>query len=97
MGDDEFAREVEKTVSFYEEMTGQAASRTWPMIERYGEVGALSRLMESGALHKGFKVLRDRDQLDRSFEALVVRYDHLFTSSAVEAARWRLANPYELL
>lgn len=97
MTDSSFAQEVEETIRFYEEMTGHAAARTRPMIEQYGEVGALSRLMVSADLQQGFRVLRDNSQLDRSFEALVTKYRHLFDQSAVEAAEWRLAHPYELL
>ncbi|MDI5984770.1 hypothetical protein QLQ85_08205 [Halomonas sp. M4R5S39] len=97
MTDTEFAQEVERTITFYEEMTGHAAARTRPMIERYGEIKALSRLMVSADLQQGFKVLRDNNQLEKSFEALVVKYQHLFQAPAVEAAQWRLSNPYELL
>jgi len=97
MTDSDFVREVEEVIRFYEEMTGHAAARTRPMIERYGQVGALSKIMVSADRQQGFKVLRDNNQLDKSFEALVVKHRHLFDRSAVEAAEWRLAHPYELL
>ena len=67
------------------------------MIANYGEVEALSRLMVSADLQQGFKVLRDLNQLDKTFEALVVRFQHLFKPDVVQAAQWRLAHPYELL
>jgi hypothetical protein len=67
------------------------------MIAEHGEIEALSRLMVSPDLQQGFKVLRDRKQLDKTFEAVVVRFQHLFGRDTIEAAKWRLANPYELL
>lgn len=97
MSDPEFMREVECTVELYEKTIGHAAARTRQMIDRYGEVEALSRLMVSADLQQGFKVLRDSNQLDESFEAVVVRFQHLFRSDAVKAAQWRLDHPYELL
>jgi hypothetical protein len=91
-----FKREVEQVIRLYEEAIGHAATRTWPMIEKYGEIEALSRLMVSADLQKGFKVLRDNGQLDITFEALVVRFQHLFKPGIVQAAQWRLSHPYEL-
>lgn len=92
-----FAAEVERTIVLYEIEIGRAASRTRRMIERYGEVEALGRLMVSADLQKGFKVLRDKGQLGNTFEALVLRFEHMFRREAIEAARWRLNNPDQLL
>ena len=92
-----FITEVDKVIARYEQFSGYAAARTRQMIERYGEVNALSRLMATADLQQGFKVLRDNGQLEYSFEALVVRFRHMFTSDAVKAAQWRLAHPYDLL
>lgn len=97
MSDPDFSREVELTVQLYEEKIDRGATRTRDMIKTYGAVEALSRLMVSADLQKGFKVLRDSDQLDKSFEALVTRYPQLFKSKTVEAASWRLKNPRHLL
>jgi len=58
-----FKEEVKKVIELYESAIGHAATRTWPLIEKYGEIGALSRLVVSADLQKGFKVLRDRGQL----------------------------------
>ncbi len=96
MSEAAFREEVEHTILLYERGIGHAATRTWPMIARYGEVEALSRLMVSADLQQGFKALRDRNQLDKTFEALVIRFQHLFKSDVVQAAKWRLAHPYEL-
>ena len=89
--------EVVKVIKIYEEVIGHPATRTWPMIEKYGVIEALSRLMISPDLQTGFKALRDINQLDKTFETLVVRFKHLFKPNIVEAAQWRLDNPYELL
>ena len=51
----------------------------------------------SADLQQGFKVLRDSDALDMTFETLVVRYRDLFRDSVVEAAEWRLKHPDGLL
>lgn len=90
--DDEadFKAEVAQAIELYEGVIHHTATRTRQMIEVHGEVEALSRLMISADLQQGFKVLRDRDQLDYTFEAVVVRFQHLFTNQAVEAAKWRL-------
>ena len=53
--------------------------------------------MVSPDLQQGLKVLRDREQLDKTFEAVVVRFQDLFGRDAIEAAKWQLAHPYNLL
>jgi hypothetical protein len=65
------------------------------MIAEHGEVGA--RLMLSPDLQQGFKVLCDSNRLDRTFEAVVVRFRKLFAPEVVEAAQWRLGHPHDLL
>jgi hypothetical protein len=95
--DQEFIQRIEGAIVIYEQAIGQYASRTRNMIAQYGHVSALSRLMVSADLQQGFRVLRDRNQLDQTFEAIVVAYPHLFDKDAVEAAEWRLANPHSLL
>ncbi len=92
-----FIEEVEHVIQLYERVIGHAATRTRQMIDRYGEVEALSRLMVSPDLQRGFQALRDRGQLDKTFEAVVVRFHHLFEPDVVQAAQWRLAHPYDLL
>ena len=89
--------EVDQAIKFYERAIGHAAARTRQMIDTYGEIEALSRLMVSADLQQGFKVLRDRDQLDQTFEAVVVRFRSLFENQVVQAAQWRLDNPHNLL
>lgn len=92
-----FRADVAHTIEVYERAIRHTATRTRTMIETHGEVEALSRLMISADLQQGFKVLRDRNQLDQTFEAVVVRYQRLFTDEVVQAAQWRLDNPHSLL
>lgn len=97
MKDAAFLQSVEDAIVLYEKAIRHAATRTRQMIEEHGEIEALSRLMISADLQQGFKVLRDSNQLDKTFEAVVVRFKHLFKPDAIEAAQWRLANPHQLL
>lgn len=97
MNEIEFTEEVQKVVIIYEREIGHAASRTRQMVDRLGEREALSRLMISGDLQQGFKVLCDRGLLDKTFEALVVRFKDLFKKEVVQAAQWRLDHPNDLL
>lgn len=97
MLEETFKKEVIELIELYESAIGHAATRTWPLIEKFGEIEALSRLVVSPDLQKGFKVLRDRGQLEHTFEAVVMRYQHLFKPDAVQAAKWRLDHPYDLL
>ena len=90
MRDAAFLVDVDQTILLYEDISGHAATRTRQMIEQYGEVDALSRLVVSSDLQQGFKALRDSDRLMKTFEAVIVRHEHLFRSDIVKAAQWRL-------
>jgi hypothetical protein len=96
MSEKAFLDDVKKAIELYEEANGYAANRTRQMITDHGEIKALSLLMVSPDLQQGFKVLRDSSQLDKTFESIVVKYQHLFEPGVVEAAQWRLDHPYEL-
>ena len=85
-------RDIESVITVYEGEIGVSATRTRQMIERHGAVEALSRLAESADLQKGFRILRDRGQLESTFETLIVRHQDLFRRNVVEAAQWRLNN-----
>jgi hypothetical protein len=97
MADGTFHDEVERAIVLYEVVNRHYAVRTRQMIARYGEIGALSRLMVSADLQQGFQALRDAGQLDKTLESVVIRFQHLFTPDVVEAAQWRLTHPYKLL
>jgi hypothetical protein len=85
-------QETEEVLRVYEETIGCSASRTRQMIGRNDAIRALSKLAISADLQKGFKVLRDRGQLDQTFEALIVKHPSHFTADVVDAAQWRLHN-----
>ncbi len=85
-------REIEIVITLYEREIGVPAARTRQMIQRHGAIEALSKLVKSADLQSGFRILRDRDQLDSTFEALIVHHEDLFRREVVEAAQWRLNN-----
>lgn len=85
-------QDIEDVIAVYECEICEAAARTRQMIQRYGQIGALSKLVESADLQKGFRILRDSGRLDSTFEALIVRHENLFQRNVVEAAQWRLTN-----
>ena len=92
---DDLQRDVERTLLVYERLIAGTAGYTRPMLERYGYVEALRRLVESGDLQSGFKALRDANLLHESFEQLVVNHGtELFERRTIEAAQWRLDNPH---
>lgn len=90
------SQEIDAVITLYEKVIGVPATRTRQMIERHGAIEALSKLVVSADLQCGFRILRDRDQLDSTFEALIVRYEDLFRKNVVEAAQWRLKNASHL-
>lgn len=90
------SQEIDTVITLYEKVIGVPATRTRQMIERYGAIEALSKLVVSVDLQSGFRILRDRDQLDSTFEALIVRHEDLFRKNVVEAAQWRLKNASHL-
>lgn len=94
---EELERLVAKTIALYEKETRHAATATREMIQNLGVVETLSRLVISGTLQQGFKVLRDRKLLEQSFEQIVVQNPHFFKPEVITAARWRLDHAFELL
>jgi len=93
----EFIAEVNDAIEMYEEAIGGFAARTREMIENHGPVEALARLVQSPDLQTGFRVLRDKNQLASTFEAVITRHADLFQGQVVEAAQWRLDTANELL
>lgn len=92
-----FVKDLNIAIEVYENAIGGYASRTHQMIKKYGEIDALSKLVVSPDLQNGFKVLRDQNKLDSTFEKIVVKYSDLFKTDIVEAAQWRLKNAKNLL
>lgn len=97
MASPELISEVNRTIEVYEEAIGNFAGRTRQMINDRGYIPALSRLVQSPDLQTGFRVLRDRGDLENTFEAVIVRFSNEFSVQVTEAAQWRLDNADELL
>jgi hypothetical protein len=66
------------------------ASRTWPMIERYGIIGAVERIVSRPADSAGYAALVRMGMQDMAFEAVVLRHPKGFSSTAVERSAERL-------
>jgi hypothetical protein len=62
------------------------------MINQYGALGAVRRLLHAPSVSDGFVTLWERQRLDLSVEALAVdnRFAALFTDEERETARKRL-------
>lgn len=69
---------------------GSAGGRTWPMLYRKGCVATVSELImrKDGTL--GFKTLLAAGFAEYSYEAVALRWPHLFTPEVLAAARARL-------
>ena len=61
------------------------------MRSRYGTVGAMDRLMQSGEIQSGFKRLEALGLLEWSVEAAVLGFPGEFSRGVREAAEWRLS------
>ena len=91
---------LEKDVKVNALLYKKAVNGPTPIVDRILEnpdkIGTLSNLMKSGEVQKGFKVLRDAKQLDKTFEALIVKFKPLFSKDVIEAAQFRLDNAWKL-
>lgn len=67
-----------------------AASRTWPMVRKYGIIKTIERLVMKKADSYGYRVLVDMGMKDRCFESIVLRHPDVFDVKAVARARERL-------
>ncbi len=92
----ELYSDVCDSLEIYEQIIGGRATNTRNMIERHGLVNALSKIVVSGEIQKGFRKLRDSNKLDITFEEIVVRHHNLFDVSFVKAAKFRLENAHLL-
>jgi hypothetical protein len=91
-----FAEEIEQTVKLYESYIPSTAIATKQMIEKYGAINAVKKLLISGKAQKGFKTLCENGHKDQTFEALVLKHKSLFSAEEISAAEFRL-NHYEEL
>ena len=67
------------------------ASRTWPMVEKYGIVEAMRRLVDRDDDPSGYRSLAEMNMADLTFEAVVLRHATVFSEGVVERCRRRLA------
>ena len=83
-------REAIEAVYAYEEVLSTnngkktRASRTWPMIQKYGIINTVERAVNRKAETKGYTALLDMGLEAYAFEAIILRYPELFSESAVE-------------
>lgn len=66
------------------------ASRTWPMVERHGIIGAVERAVNRKDETVGYAALHEMGLQDYAFEAVVLRYPALFSADAVEWSMKRI-------
>lgn len=89
-------KDVINTICIYKKIVGGFIPATEKIINNPDKIMALSNLVKSADIQKGFKVLRDNKQLNKTFESLIIRYNELFKKDIVEAAQWRIDNAWKL-
>jgi len=93
---DLFIKDVENTISIYKEAVCGFAPNTERILNNSDKISSLSNLMKSGEAQKGFKILRDKEQLNKTFESLIIKFNQLFKKNIVVAAQWRLDNAWTM-
>lgn len=66
------------------------ASRTWPMVHRYGIIKAAEKAVNRPTDALGYKVLVEMGMQDLTFESVITKYPKAFDKKIVELARVRL-------
>lgn len=90
--DEALKQEIDDAIKLYEQYIPTSATATRKMIARKGYIVALSDLMKSGEIQKGFKTLVNNNQKEKTFEAIITKNKEYFSKEVVEAAEFRLAN-----
>ena len=89
-------KEAIKAIYAYEEVLSAnngkktRASRTWPMIQKYGIINAVERAVDRKNETKGYTALLEMGLEAYAFEAVILRYPELFSDSAVEISQQRM-------
>jgi len=92
----EVERECIEAVYAYEEVLSakagrrQSASRTWPMIRRYGVIEAVERAIKRKSDASGYTALVEMGLGELAFEAVVLRHASHFSAEAVARSRSRM-------
>jgi len=89
-------REALQAVYAYEEVLSAnkgrkiRATRTWQMINRHGIIKAVERAVNRKDETVGFTTLIEMNLQDFAFEAVVLRYPHLFSPATIDRAKARM-------
>ena len=89
-------KELLEALYAYEELLSKKnnrrtrASRTWPMVRRYGIIKAAEKAVNRPTDAMGYKVLVDMGMKDLTFESVIVRHPEAFSKEIVKLARKRL-------
>ena len=67
------------------------ASRTWQMINRRGIIAAIEQAVDRSDGTAGFSALKEVGLENFAFEAVILRHSSLFSASAVDRSRDRMA------
>lgn len=93
---EELEHEINETIKLYERYIPTAATATRDMIARKGYIKALSDLMISDKIQKGFKTLVNNNHKEKTFEAIIIRNKEHFSKDVVQAAEFRLTHCNDL-
>ena len=92
----EVERECVEAVFAYEETLAikngrrQSASRTWPMLEKYGIIGAVERVVSRKDAALGYTALVDLGLEEYAFEAVILRHPESFSAEAIGRSKERM-------
>lgn len=67
------------------------ASRTWPMVKRYGIIGAVERAVNRPTETTGYTALVDMGLGDYAFEAVILGHPNYFSEESVKSSQQRVA------
>ena len=89
-------RECVEAVFAYEETLmikngrRQSASRTWPMLEKHGIIGAVEKVVSRKDAALGYSALVELGLEEYAFESVILRHPGVFSSEAVKRSRERM-------
>ena len=90
-------RECIRAIFAYEEVLSakagrrQPATRTWPMIERYGVIEAVERVVKRKEDALGYTALVEMGLSEYAFEAVILRHPSAFSDAAIQRSKQRLS------
>jgi hypothetical protein len=68
------------------------ASRTWPMVKRYGIIGAVERAVNRKTETAGYTALLEMGLGDYAFEAVILEHPNFFSEEAVKRSQERVSD-----